>query len=328
MLGKYLVPFTNCMPEGLAVLGSIFIFVPKSAKLITQPLLSIIIPTYNREKLIATTIQSLMMQDYQNFEIIVVDDGGSDNTEGVVMGFKDRRIRYIKKSNGERAAARNYGARMANGSYFNFFDSDDRAYPNHLAAASEAIHSLGTPEIFHLGYDVKDENGRIEKICNSHPAHLNEILIDGNHLSCNGVFIRKDIANLFPFNEDRQLSASEDYELWLRLASRFTFHGLNVVTSTVYNHDKRSVVMTDVPKLTKRIHLLIKYLMEDKSFVTYYHNKLHLFRSYLDVFVALHVAIAGGSKMQSLSLLRSAFMIHPSVLFSRRFVAALKNILV
>ncbi len=283
------------------------------------------IPTYNREKLIPATIQSLLIQDYQKFEIFVVDDGGSDNTEAVVRQFTDQRIHYIKKANGERAAARNFGARMTKGDYINFFDSDDTAYPNHLSVAVESIARLNAPEVFHIGYDIKNERGEIEKICDTLPPKLNSVLIDGNHLSCNGVFIRRDVTESFPFNEDRQLSASEDYELWLRLASRFIFYGVNAVTSTVYNHDNRSVVQADAARVTTRMHLLVKYLMQDEKFMSFYRDKIDLFRSYLNVYVALHMAISKSPKKKSLSLLVDAFRLNPRVIFSRRFAAAVKQ---
>src|SRR6185369_5427450 len=165
--------------------------------------LSVIIPTYNREKFIVRTIQSLLDQTYTAFEIIIVDDGSTDNTESVVKAIQDPRVAYFKKNNAERAAARNYGGRMARGSYINFFDSDDLAYPNHLSCAAEAIRQLNEPKVFHLGYDVKDAEGVLLRKAEKWPSTINDRLIDGNHLSCNGVFLRKDICTEFPFNETR-----------------------------------------------------------------------------------------------------------------------------
>jgi glycosyltransferase involved in cell wall biosynthesis len=300
----------------------------KQDTLTPQPFFSLVIPTYNREHLIPTTLKSLLNQEYENFEIIVVDDGGSDNTERIAKEFGDQRIRYVKKTNGERGAARNHGASLAEGEYINFFDSDDMAYPNHLAVAKEAIARLHHPEIFHLGYDVKNANGDVEKVCDRLPLQLNATLIDGNHLSCNGVFMRRDVAASLRFNEDRQLAASEDYELWLRLASRYDFHGIQKVTSTVYNHDSRSVVQTDAAKISKRVQLLVKYLMKDDLFVSRYRNQLHVFKAYLNVYVALHIGMAKGSAREGISLLAAAFQLHPTIIFSRRFMAALKQTLI
>ena len=87
-------------------------------------LFSIIVPTYNRAKLVAKTLKTLQGQLYDNYEIIVIDDGSTDDTESVVQAFSDSKIIYIKKNNGERAAARNFGATVAKGTYINFFDSE------------------------------------------------------------------------------------------------------------------------------------------------------------------------------------------------------------
>ena len=95
-------------------------------------LFSIIIPTYNRASLIKETINSVLLQDYPNFEIIIVDDGSTDDTENIVKSIEDSRINYHKKTNAERGAARNFGIKLAKGEYITFLDSDDILYVNHL----------------------------------------------------------------------------------------------------------------------------------------------------------------------------------------------------
>ena len=84
------------------------------------PLISVIIPTFNRANLVVKTINSFLMQKNENFEIIVVDDGSEDNTEEIVHQYLNNRIRYYKKNNEERGRARNFGAKFAKGSYLNF----------------------------------------------------------------------------------------------------------------------------------------------------------------------------------------------------------------
>ena len=127
----------------------------------SKVLFSIIIPTYNRAAFIRNTIQSLLNQSYSNFEIIVVDDGSKDNTDEIVKEITDPRVLYFKKENAERGAARNYGLNLAKGTYVNFFDSDDLAYPNHLASALAVVEEKDNPEIFHLGYDIKEPGGKL-----------------------------------------------------------------------------------------------------------------------------------------------------------------------
>lgn len=95
--------------------------------------ISVIVPTYNRAHLISRSIQSVLAQTYNDFELIVVDDGSTDNTEEVVRALNDRRISYLKHS-GNRgvSAARNTGIKAARGSYIAFQDSDDEWLPQKL----------------------------------------------------------------------------------------------------------------------------------------------------------------------------------------------------
>lgn len=293
--------------------------------------LSVVIPTYNRANYIGRTIASLLRQDAAgiDYEIIVVDDGSTDNTEEVVTSLHDARVHYFRKDNAERAAARNYGARRATGGYINFFDSDDLAYANHLRTAAETINRLNNPEVFALAYDIQDVHGQVQRRFDALPATINATLIDGNHVGgCNGVFVRADICKQYPFNETRDLSASEDYELWLRLAARFDFHCVNTVTSALVNHDDRSVLHVREDKLLRRINMLQQSLAEDDAFRNTYAHKLAEFQAYLHIYMALHLGIAGAPRANSFRYLVRAVGTKPGVIFTRRFVAALKNIIV
>jgi glycosyltransferase involved in cell wall biosynthesis len=100
---------------------------------IESPTVSVIIPAYNRAYIIGRSMQSVLDQTYKDFELIIVDDGSSDNTEEVVRAFNDQRIRYIKHaSNRGVSAARNTGIKAARGKYIAFQDSDDEWLPQKL----------------------------------------------------------------------------------------------------------------------------------------------------------------------------------------------------
>jgi glycosyltransferase involved in cell wall biosynthesis len=102
------------------------------------PLVSIIIPTYNRASRIITTLDSVLNQTYQNIEVIVVDDGSTDNTDNVLNEYKQKAIqkhitlKYIKQNNAGAPVARNNGFRNSKGEYVVFFDSDDIMLPNRI----------------------------------------------------------------------------------------------------------------------------------------------------------------------------------------------------
>lgn len=120
-----------------------------------KDLISIIIPTYNSEKYIARTIDSIMNQSYQNIEIIIVDDGSQDGTKSIVEKYNlgDNKIRYFYQKNSGAPVARNYGFSKARGKYIIFFDSDDEMLPNGIMKlyekALESDYDLIMGNFFH-----------------------------------------------------------------------------------------------------------------------------------------------------------------------------------
>jgi glycosyltransferase involved in cell wall biosynthesis len=116
-------------------------------QLLEQPLVSVIIPSYNRANLISIPLKSVINQSYTNIEILVIDDGSIDNTEEVVKAIGDSRIRYIRQpTNRGGAATRNTGIEMAQGEYVAFLDSDDAWVPDKLELQLAAIQKCPYPE--------------------------------------------------------------------------------------------------------------------------------------------------------------------------------------
>ena len=288
---------------------------------------SIIIPTYNRADFIEKTINSVLNQTHKDFEIIVVDDGSTDNTREIVTDIKDERIHYYKKENEERAVARNFGARKAKGEYVNFLDSDDVALNNHLSTAFEFIENHNKPEIFHLGYNWAKPDGSLITSVNNLKGDINTQLLKGNIFSCNGVFIRKDIIDKYPFNEDRDLSASEDWELWLRLAARYKIKYSNIITSVIIDHEDRSVRTINKEKLIKRKELFIYYLSQDKVFMEKYGKYLPRLKADSYSYIALHLILAGYKK-DAIKYLIKSILKSPRVIIKKRFFAIVKRIFV
>lgn len=294
-----------------------------------EPFFSVIIPTYNRAALILDTIKTVIAQEYQNFEIIVVDDGSTDNTEEIIKAYNHPKIIYHRKENEERAVARNTGTQLAKGDYVTFFDSDDYLYPNHFTEAIKLIEQHNNPEFFYLPFDIMDASTRkIIKKQEIHPyTDFNKMLINGNYLSCNGVFLRKDVALQHPFNTDRDLSASEDYDLWLHLAARYTIYHGDVITSTLLNHDYRSVLIIKKEPLIKRIQLLIRTCSSDVLINKIYKEKLDIFRAKCYLYLSLHLAMSKHKKEAIYFFLRG-IKEHPPAIFYSRVYGIMKSLLI
>lgn len=289
-------------------------------------LFSIIIPTYNRGAYISNTLSSALNQSRDNFEIIVVDDGSTDNTEEIVKSFPDPRIRYYKKQNGERGAARNYGTTKAKGDYLTFLDSDDELLP-HFIEEAEKMATAVNPVFFHLGYEIKNTaTGKTTR----YPLKesINEDLIRGNYLSCIGVFIRKDIALQNRFNEDRALSGLEDWELWLRLAAQYKLHYTNKICARLIDHNERSVVNVDIDKLIARHELFIKIVTANPLLIDKYGRSFRQFISANYSYIALHIALAKTQKGKSVSYLWKSLKLNPPGFLSRRTLAILKHLVI
>ncbi|HMJ71710.1 MAG TPA: glycosyltransferase family A protein [Cyclobacteriaceae bacterium] len=289
-----------------------------------SPFFSVVIPTYNREHLIGKTLESILSQTFTDFEVLVVDDGSKDNTRDAVTSFLDPRIKYFKKENGERGAARNFGASHSRGAYVNFFDSDDIMYPNHLQTASSVIGQHQSPAFFHLGYDLTLADRRVITSVNNFDDSTARTILFNNKLSCNGSFVRRDVAEKYPFREDRTLASSEDWELWIRLICRFEFIYSNEVTSAVVNHDARSLFTIQPAAVVKRDLLLLECLKADPVVIEAYGRSFPFFEASRYTFFMLCYS-QQRQKREVMKWAKKAIQAYPLILLTRRFLASVKN---
>lgn len=297
----------------------------------TIPLVSIVIPTYNRAHFIANTLRSVLNQTSNNFEVVIIDDGSTDQTEEAVLPFLSHQVRYFKIENSERGAARNQGTQLARGMYLNWFDSDDEMLPNHVATIEALATQYQFPPVITLHYAIKDQQtGAISTIAHHYSPsqkRRKDFLIEGNFLACNPVVVKRTIACEFPFVEDRNLSASEDYELWLRLKARFPFTATNQITSYLIQHDERSVnTMTSPVKLENRFLTFLKLTEQDAELKSYLGSDWNYFvmRNYLVLAVDLAY---NKHRLKAIRYVSKAFFKHGAAIQQRLFWATVKHVL-
>lgn len=204
------------------------------------PFFSIIIPTYNRAHVLSKAIQSVLGQNYVNWELIIIDDGSTDNTAAVVNDFNDERIKYHPQKNTERSQARNNGIKFSKGKYICFLDSDDEYCNNHLSAFYDFIITKLYPKGIVFSNPVIVNNG-IE-IRENIPAFIQTDTLSyilTNSIIPDRVCIHHEVFNHYLFNP--KVHIGEDTILWAQITNTFPMWHLNEYTVKYLIHDDNSV---------------------------------------------------------------------------------------
>lgn len=194
-----------------------------------MPKVSVCIPTYNRKKYLLETLNSIRKQSFQDFEIIIVDDGSTDGTEDTIKKI-DLPIRYYWQENSGDAAARNKLIDLAHGEYIAFIDSDDLYTDDALGALVAAAEENSGNVISYGSYIGIDENGQITKKCKRklYSGKITEQLFQDIFIhSCGSLFPRKAVNEL---RFDTSLKVCSDYDLWLQLSLKYKFVAVNEPT--------------------------------------------------------------------------------------------------
>ncbi|MCG2713026.1 MAG: glycosyltransferase [Candidatus Omnitrophica bacterium] len=188
----------------------------------TKPFFSIIIPTYNRCKFLNTAIESVLEQTFRNFELIVIDDGSTDQTEQLIKDIKDKRLKYIKKNHRGVSAARNIGIQQSCGQFICFLDSDDRFKDTKLEIAYKYILDFPKYMIFHTE-ELWYRYGKVLNQKKIHKKPQGDVFINSLRLCCIGMSTTVVKINLFDQigNFDENFQACEDYEFWLRVSALY-----------------------------------------------------------------------------------------------------------
>jgi len=238
-----------------------------------NPTVSVIIPTYNRAHLIGRAIQSILNQTYQDFEVIVVDDGSIDSTEEVIKEFQehDKRIKYIRhEKNRGGAAARNTGIKVARGEYIAFQDSDDEWLPEKLERQMDIFQDL-SKEIAVVYTDVfKIERGKIfyEKGPSIMPE---EGAICKRHidLRVKGIFLQSSVIRRKSLNIvgmlDENLRRYHDLDLFIRLAKKYSFYHINEPLVRYYYKCSIDNIASNEPARIKALTYLLEKYKEEFS---------------------------------------------------------------
>jgi len=292
-----------------------------------MPTFSIIVPTFNRASTIARLLESLINITYPRdlYEIIVVNDGSTDNTIDVLNRFSNN-IKIYTIDNSERGYARNYGASKSKYKYINFFDSDDICLANHLLSAASSIVTYNFPEVIAQGYQLRKENGEVIytskwKLYETLNQHLYN-----NIIGCDGVFIREDIAKEYKFTEDRNISGSEDWYLWFELAHKFPIYASPSISHYGIEHSGRSIYQTKSSFMHNKFRILISLISSFKG----YNKNIDLRSkaiSYLKLELSQYLTSDSSfrSKLNGILTSSIAFFSNPLVRFLKLYLLSFSN---
>lgn len=233
------------------------------------PEVSVIIPTYNRERFIGDAIQSVLDQNFRRFEIIVVDDGSSDGSAALIQSFSDARIIFLWQENKGRSFARNRALALARGRYIAFLDSDDLYLPGKLATQvkyMDAHPSVGM--IYTSAYCIDAFGNPLDK---SYEASAS------GHIYSSIAFFRPVTITLPTVMVRRELFAKtggfdelmhrfEDTDMWRRLSKITRVDALPGYTCRLRTHANNSLAAQDPVQIVSSLHYYVnKILAEDTS---------------------------------------------------------------
>ncbi len=253
------------------------------------PLVSVIIPAYNAQSYLRATLDSVLEQTYDTLEVIVVDDGSDDDTQGIAQAYaaRDARVRLLAKANGGVSSARNAGISAARGDYVAFLDADDVWHPEKIAAQMETLRPAGR-EAYVAAFSLHlriDTDGRVIGKSRSWPfdefslpAHI-VLRPVGNGSS---LIVRRDVAIAAGgFDEDyvaRGAGGCEDFDFELRIAAQYPIACVRQyhVGYRVYDGNMSS----DSPKMARAIHETLGRHLQLHAELSGYCRKMALLKGY------------------------------------------------
>jgi glycosyltransferase involved in cell wall biosynthesis len=243
---------------------------------------SVVMPTYNRGEDIKESIGSVLDQTFKDFELLVINDGGSDEVNKIVDSYDSVKIKYFKlDKNRGLSAALNEGILRAKGEYIAYLDDDDIYYPNHLERLTTFIEENNHHDAVYSDawwcYGERKDNKFVEisrKLYHLRPKEFDRnALFQNNYISTLNILHKKSCFNVIGlFNED--LIQLMDWEMWMRFSKNFNFHQLNDITGEYRWHNEN---------MTIKNHLEMAFLF---PIIKFYYNldcgNISLAKSYIE----------------------------------------------
>ncbi len=225
-----------------------------------DPTISVVIPAYNAARWIGETLESVLAQTYQDFEVIVVDDGSTDETAAVVGEFGGR-VRCIQQPNRGQASARNAGIRAARGEYIAFLDADDLWLKEKLHIQVGLLKSSGLAWVYSDAIAFDNQTGRVlfrfGQVDRQYAGDILELLFFTDFIPSPTPVIRKSVfEQVGCFDEHKTVQNREDWAMWLRIAACYPV-GLTPEPLAEYRVHPTSMTGAEDPLIRLNGHLAV-----------------------------------------------------------------------
>lgn len=235
-----------------------------------MPFFSVLIPLYNKTNFIESTLNSVFNQSFTDFEVIIVDDGSTDNSLHIVEKFKDKRLSIYKQHNQGVSVARNLGIEQANSQYIALLDADDLWYSNHLQELKKLIETFPEAGLFCMNYEI-NYNGGFVKPATFNFDYKNECIVIEDFFKANiinfipsssSVALAKDkILEVGKYNTS--LRTGQDIDLWIKFALKYSVAFNPNITMTYNNFVSNSLSKSTYNE--DRYQLINNYALEEKT---------------------------------------------------------------
>lgn len=287
---------------------------------------SVIITTFNRAHTLRRSIESVINQDFIDFELIIIDDGSSDNTKDVVAEYRDNRIKYYYKENEERNIARNKGIQLARGKYICFLDSDDYLLEKHLKIFHKKFSEDESIDIVCSAFYYISSEGKKKYQINTEEG-FPKYIFKGNPFSINSLCFKSEILKKHFFLNSKNAIIGEDHYLWVILATRYRFHFSEIFTSVIVNHGDRSLDNIDINKLVLGTEEIVMAWKKDEILMRDFKSQLNYAISIKYLLIA--TLASGDNKYHLISkkYLLKSIRLSLCILKKKSFYAIIKNLI-
>jgi glycosyltransferase involved in cell wall biosynthesis len=233
-----------------------------------HPHVSIILPTYNRAEFIVESVNSVLYQNYSNFELIVIDDGSTDETANILQTIAHPNLKIITQVNGGRSRARNAGLNLAMGEYIAFQDSDDVYLPRKLERQVAFLENFQEYGAVYTSAECIGETG--ESLNFTYRASISGQIYSSIAffrpvtITLPTVMVRRSVLEEVGFF-DEALERFEDTDLWRRIAKNHLFGAIEDVTCKIRTHPKNSLLVQDPKTIAATIRYYVSKVFSEDS---------------------------------------------------------------